>query len=247
MYVDTDTLKYYYITCLEDLSSVSKDDLSEAFESVDANIVKIDLNHFNTSVFKDYSAKLVSVSPYLNTFVSNYCSYIVSSEKDRYKVVLKVNDVDSYIESVYNLAKENPGKFYDCASDLLVALKSVNLIDGTESTFIKELLGNAGDKKARKEFIKSFDSMSFDSFYSDVISNDCKSVLKVLSDMTFEMNLSKLGNDYKYSLALDCPAITLNISDTLCSTADEFSLSVLDGVMDYSSFVGKLDKILKVY
>ena len=126
------------------------------------------------------------------------------------------------------------------------------MIDGTENNFFKELLNDETDvKKAKKDFVKKWKSLSFDSFYSEVISDDFQKLVDSFAGSELTMNISKDGESYKYSFTLKLAsdssksALTINYGSDVKSTAsNSISFSLFDMPTLYDSFVEELSEIL---
>ena len=258
LFVDSDTMVELYRNYMSETTDLAIESLNSSFDSFkdsmkDSDFVQIPFNFISTADLKDSAAKCHSINSYLNKFVSKYCGNIVKeNSKTDFSITLKVSEIKNVIKGIYDLAKEEPDDFFDCAKDLVVSAKSVYLIDGTENNFFKELLNDETDvKKAKKDFVKKWKSLSFDSFYSEVISDDFQKLVDSFAGSELTMNISKDGESYKYSFTLKLAsdssksALTINYGSVVKSTAsNSISLSLFDMPTLYDSFVEELSEIL---
>lgn len=258
LFVDSDTMVELYRNYMSETTDLAIESLNSSFDSLkesmkDSDFVQIPFNSISTADLKDSAAKCHSINSYLNKFVSKYCGNIVKeNSKTDFSITLKVSEIKNVIKGIYDLAKEEPGDFFDCAKDLVVSAKSVYLIDGTENNFFKGLLNDETDvKKAKKDFVKKWKSLSFDSFYSEVISDDLQKLVDSFAGSELTMNISKDGESYKYSFTLKLAsdssksALTVNYGSVVKSiTSNSISLSLFDMPTLYDSFVEELSEIL---
>lgn len=254
LFVDSETLLGLYENYLSKSASLSAEELSETLMSLkDTKYVKFTLDSFNTSSLKDYSAKCASIKPYLNTFIVKYATSVVTeNDQNSYNVSFCIDKVKEYLKGTYDIIKDNPGEFFDCARELVVVAKSVDLIEGTECALVEELLEASDDvKKARKTFVKSWESKTVEDFYNEVLSDNVVSFIEHYKGTEIKMGISKVDDSYKYSVDLklcvnSINALSIKIDSSVVALTNSISLAEFDGSMLYETFVEKMTNLLKL-